>query len=450
MFILADDMGFGDFGVFNGGQSSTPQLDDLSGISRLYSQHTSASPVCAPARAALLTGRYPQRTGVIDTLEARGTDRLALDEFTIADAFSRAGAVTGLVGKWHCGAIGEPYHPLKRGFDEFIGFRGGWQDYWDWTLERNRTPVQADGRYLTDVLGDEAVGFIRRHKHERFFLHVSFNAPHFPYQAPEELIGQHRRTGRTERVAVIYAMIAVMDRAIGRIRQAISDAGLDDDTLIVVTSDNGPELGGDGEESADRWNVGLRGAKQHVFEGGIRLPLVLSQPGVVAAGEDDTFIHLTDWYPSLLTHAGVTPVGSKVLDGRDISGSFTGGTVDDVPRCWQWSRYHPMPTSNAAIRDGRWKLVHPAAAGTLGLTDRDEWIDHDIKRHPENYAQPIDEESPGWPAVGTEPMLFDLAADPEEAHDLAAVHPDVRARLATALHAWYEDVELDRARLVST
>ena len=109
-----------------------------------------------------------------------------------------------------------------------------------------------------------------------------------------------------------------------------------------------------------------------------------------------------------------------------------------------------MPTSNAAIRDGRWKLVHPAAAGTLGLTDRDEWIDHDIKRHPENYAQPIDEESPGWPAVGTEPMLFDLAADPEEAHDLAAVHPDVRARLATALHAWYEDVELDRARLVST
>ncbi len=113
----------------------------------------------------------------------RGTDRHALDELTIAAAFSRPGVATDLVGKWHCGAIGEQYHPLKRGFDEFIGFRGGWQDYWDWGLERDRTPVRADGRYLTDVLGDKAVGFILRDKYERFFLHVAFNTHTSPFRS---------------------------------------------------------------------------------------------------------------------------------------------------------------------------------------------------------------------------------------------------------------------------
>src|SRR5271169_3402315 len=179
--ILADDMGSGDFGCFNYGASKTPVLDQLISEGVCLTQHYSASPVCAPARASLMTGRYPHRTGVIDTLETRGLDRLALRELTMAELLKRAGYVTGLVGKWHNGALDPRYHPNRRGFDEFAGFRGGWQPYWQWHLDRNGSIAGADGRYLTDVFTEEAADFIRRHHQERFFLHLAYSAPHYPF-----------------------------------------------------------------------------------------------------------------------------------------------------------------------------------------------------------------------------------------------------------------------------
>src|SRR5262245_51295704 len=136
LFILADDMGYGDFGRFNGGLSATPTLDHLAETGLCLTQHYSASPVCAPARASLLTGRYPQRTGAIDTLEMRGLDRMGLGERTIADELRAAGYATGLVGKWHNGALDPRHHPTARGFDEFVSFCGGWHHYFDWRIER--------------------------------------------------------------------------------------------------------------------------------------------------------------------------------------------------------------------------------------------------------------------------------------------------------------------------
>jgi len=135
VFILADDMGYGDFGVFNNGLTQTPTLDRLVAEGICLTQHYSASAVCAPARAGLMTGRYPHRTGAIDTLDARGLDRLALRETTVANLFKNAGYATGIIGKWHLGAADPRYHPNARGFDEFAGFRGGWWDYYDWTLD---------------------------------------------------------------------------------------------------------------------------------------------------------------------------------------------------------------------------------------------------------------------------------------------------------------------------
>lgn len=450
VLVLADDMGYGDFGFLNGGESATPQLDDLASCSRVYSQHYSASPVCAPARAALLTGRYPQRTGVVDTLEARGTDRMALDETTLADRFRAAGYRTGLVGKWHTGAMGATYHPTARGFEEFVGFRGGWQSYDGWQLERGHAVERADGRYLTDVFGEEAVAFIRRHADEPFFLHVAFNAPHFPLQAPADDVERHRSEGRTEAVATIYAMIERMDTAVGRIRQCLADLRLDDRTLLVFTSDNGPDLGGEGEGSAMRYAAGLAGAKQHVLEGGIRLPLIAHGPGLVVPGQDDHFVHFTDWFPTLTRLAGVGEDSALPLDGVDVGPTLAGGTVETGPRCWQWTRYHPMRFSNAAVRDGRWKLVHSAAPGTLTLRAEDEKIDHEIKWHPERHPTPVDLPVVRHDEPAQRPMLFDLEADPGEEHDLAAQEPSRVAALEGLLGDWFEDVERDRSRIGAT
>jgi arylsulfatase A-like enzyme len=443
--ILADDMGYGDFAFLNGQASSTPQLDDLAQDSMLFTQAYSASPVCAPARAALLTGRYPQRAGVIDTLEARGTDRLALDETTIADSLRAGGYRTGLVGKWHTGAIGEEYSPINRGFDEFTGFRGGWQDYWNWHLETNGVPWRSDGRYLTEVLADEAAAFIFRNAAEPFFLHVAFNAPHFPFQAPADAIERHRAPGRTERVATIYAMIEIMDQGVGRIRQALSDAGVAENTLVIFTSDNGPDFGGAGEESAERFNAGLAGQKQYVYEGGIRLPLLAHWPAAIQPGQSHQFVHLTDWYPTLLDVTGIPAIGTLPLDGRNVQPALLGGAIDTGPRFWQWTRYEPSPISNAAMREGSWKLVRPAIQGTFDLTPEDQFIDIDIKSHPQRYPTIENGRRPSIVPVRQAPtQLFDLDADPGENVDLAASRPEVVSRMENALDNWFNDVERER------
>jgi arylsulfatase B len=139
--IVADDMGYGDIGAFGNAAVQTPALDALAAEGLVLTQHYSASPVCAPARAGLLTGRYPHRTGAIDTLEGRGLDRLALRESTIADALKAAGYATGLIGKWHPGALDTRYHPNRRGFEQFAGFRGGWQDYWESITDGESRPL---------------------------------------------------------------------------------------------------------------------------------------------------------------------------------------------------------------------------------------------------------------------------------------------------------------------
>ncbi|MCL5269254.1 MAG: sulfatase-like hydrolase/transferase, partial [bacterium] len=250
---LADDMGYGDFSAFNGGLSRTPTLDDLLGQSLCLTQHYTASPVCNPSRACLLTGRYPHRTGSIDTLEWRGLERLALRETTLADILRAAGWRTGLVGKWHLGAYDRRYHPNARGFEETVCFCGGMHDYYNWRLEYNDTVRRADGRYLTDVFADEAVQFIERHRQEPFFLHVTFNAPHTPLQVPEEEVRPFAQSGFfTRGVSTLYGMIRRLDTGVARILNALDRLGLERNTLVCFTSDNGPQFGGAGELRLDR------------------------------------------------------------------------------------------------------------------------------------------------------------------------------------------------------
>jgi arylsulfatase A-like enzyme len=417
VLIIADDMGYGDFGCFNHGTSRTPTLDHLVSEGVCLTQHYSASPVCAPARASLLTGRYPHRTGVIDTLETRGLDRLALRELTIAELLKRAGYATGLVGKWHNGAFDPRYHPNRRGFDEFAGFSGGWQPYYQWNLDRNSSVSRGDGRYLTDEFTAEATEFIQRHRADKFFLYLAYNAPHFPFEAPEADSAPYKETGKfTLAVSQIYAMIEIMDRGIARVLNELDRAGVAENTIVMFSSDNGPQFGGKGEMCTDRFNCGFAGSKTLVYEGGIRLPMVLRWPaGLDGRRQVHDMIHFTDWLPTILGLAGANPPQHLKLDGIDAMPSIK-GERNKVPtqRYWQWNRYTPDPECNAAMRDGHWKLVRPAIAELMKVSSEDLAMDIQSKYNPEKFHDIL--RTPNPERVKPKPppaQLFDLATDPK-------------------------------------
>jgi len=455
VFIVADDMGYGDFGCFNYGASRTPALDRLAAEGLCLSQHYSACPMCAPARATLYTGRYPHRTGCIDTIEVNGMDRLALRETTIADLLRRAGYATGLVGKWHNGAGDPRYHPNARGFDEFAGFRAGGMDYFDWRIEVGGRPRRADGRYLTDVFTDEAVAFLRRHRKRPFFLNVTYSAPHEPFQAPDEDVRPFLETGSFNRgVSTLYGMLRVLDRGVERIVGELDRLGLTDNTLLLFTSDNGPQFGGagDGEWDTTRFNCGFRGRKGLVYEGGIRVPMLIRWPAGLDGGRAvHQMTHFADWLPTLLAVAGAEPPAELDLDGVDVLPVLQGEPARVSPvRFWQWNRYVPVGVCNAAMRDGPWKLVRPAIAAMIERNREFSRLDRAYTAHPEEYpdgpprAVPPDYEVPDPPPA---PELYNLDADPMEQRDLAAEHPDRAARMARALETWFETVEAERAAI---
>lgn len=452
VLVLVDDMGYGDFSAFNDGRSDTPTLDSLIDESVCFTQQYCASCVCAPSRAGLMTGRYPHRTGAIDTLDARGLDRLALREVTMGDMFGANGYATGLIGKWHLGAADPRYHPNERGFDEFIGFRGGWWDYWDWTLDYNGTFKESDGRYLTDVFTDEAIGFIDRHSDEPFFLHLTYNAPHGPFQCPDEDVQPFREKGEfNEGVCILYGMLKRMDTGMAKILQALEDRGIADNTILMFTSDNGPQWGAPPElGTIRRFNCGFNGQKGTVYEGGIRVPMIVRWPDGVEGGKTlDDVTHFMDWYPSLAYACDLQMPQGPHLDGVNRWPLLEGEKPQDEPiRCWQWNRYTPVLECNAAVRDGDWKLVRPRIDEAMKVFEEDLEMDRATKEDPATrpavYTGPEpDRDIPEPPA----PQLFDIADDPEESVDLAHLHPDRVRRMRNELEDWFEQVEAERATI---
>ena len=465
ILIVADDMGYGDFGCFGNGSVRTPHLDRLVAQGTCFRQHYSASPICAPARAALLTGRYPHRTGAVTQHEIHGLDRIALREVTIADAFQASGYATSLVGKWHNGTFDRRFEPNGRGFGEFTGFCGGWTDYYRYYLRRNDSSHPSDGRYLTDVLTEEALGFIQRNRNSPFFLYLPYNAPHSPFQALDEWVAPYWDMGLNRIVATTYAMIERLDAGIGRILDALDREGLAENTIVAFTSDNGPAFFNppymleEGEPTFnERFNAGLRGSKGWIYEGGIRVPMVLRWPSHVPGGRlVDDLAHFTDWMPTLLSLAGVSKPSGPTLDGQDLAPLLTGSPVQVEPRrFWQWNFYWPDIGTNAAVRDGHWKLVRPMIRGTrffrdeLCVSDEDRartaaFVEADMK-HKENPATvtatlPVPRLKPQKPE---NPELYNLADDPEEQNDLAEKNPDRVRRMLGQLEEWFAGVEAER------
>jgi len=453
LFILADDMGYGDFGCFNYGLTETPVLNQLVNESVCFTQHYSASPVCAPARAALLTGRYPLRTGVIDTIALNYMHFMSPREITIGDIFRDAGYATGLIGKWHLGCVHKKYHPNSRGFNEFVGFSGGAWNYYEWPIDYNGTWKSTNGQYLTDLFTDEAIKFVRRHRNEPFFLHLAYNAPHTPLQAPEEDVKPFLENGRQNKgVSYVYGMIRRMDTGIGRILDELQKLNLVENTIVIFTSDNGPQFGcGDDQWRQDRFNCGFRGSKDYVYEGGIRVPLTIRWPSGFNNGRNfHKMVHFVDWLPTLCTAADIQIPKDLKIDGQNILPILRSKDGKINPkRFWQWSRQIPTITHNAAMRDGDWKLVRPGkdiACSHIGDWIKDVRLSKDVRRYPEKYQHGIPEGISSAGHIGVAPLkpqLFNIAADPLEEHDLAGNYPERTRRMLTELESWFKQQQAD-------
>ncbi|NBR04919.1 MAG: N-acetylgalactosamine 6-sulfate sulfatase [Planctomycetes bacterium] len=322
VIFLADDQGWGDLSCNGNTMLKTPNIDSLAKngvrLDRFY-----VCPVCSPTRAEFLTGRYHPRTGVRGV--STGLERLNLDEKTLADSFKSAGYATAAFGKWHNGSQW-PYHPNARGFDEYYGFTSGhWGEYIDPPLEHNGVPVRGKG-FTVDDFTNHAIDFIEKNSAKPFLVYLPYNTPHSPFIVPkpfwnnfkDKAIPQRGVEGDREDIDVTRSVLAMcenIDANVGKVLSKIEKLGVKENTIVLYFSDNGP--------NSFRFNGGMKGRKGSTDEGGVRSPCFISWPGKLPAGKTVTQIcGAIDLLPTLLSLSGVSRVGDKPLDGKDLSKLF--------------------------------------------------------------------------------------------------------------------------------
>ena len=451
--ILADDLGYGDTGVYGSKIVNTPNIDALAADGVRFTQGYVTHPVCAPSRAAIMTGRYQTRFGY--EFNPVGRDRrggVALSETFVGQVMKSAGYRTGMVGKWHLGESGG-YHPLARGFDSYFGITAGASSFIvdakpgdefhtptgsrgsygtaegggaiaemteaaEMVIIRQRQPVRR-GRevvevkdYLTDAFTDEAVKFIGESRSQPFFLYLAHTAPHTPLQATAKYIERYRHI-ENKGQRVYAAMVSSLDDSVGAVRAKLKAEGIEKNTLIVLLSDNGC-AGYVGDACT---NSPLNGYKATHLEGGIRVPFIMAMPGRIKPGQVETrVVSSLDIAPTAAALAGAKmPNGS---DGVDLMPYLAGG-----------KRGTPNPTlfwrsgPNFAIRDGDWKMW------VVNRADPSEQVSTATGPVADGIAAVV---SP----LGHYVMLYDLKVDPGEQTNLATARPEVVARLQAKLATW--------------
>ncbi|WPP53606.1 arylsulfatase [Catalinimonas niigatensis] len=307
VLILTDDQGYGDIGIHGNDTIETPVLDNFAKegvrLDRFY-----VSPVCAPSRASLLTGRYHLRTGTSWVTD--GMEDMRSEEVTLAEMFRQNGYATGCFGKWHNGAH-YPRDPLGQGFDEFVGFKAGhWYNYFDSQLEHNQDTIQTKG-FMTDALTDYAINFIERNQKQPFFCYIPYNTPHSPFQVSDQYFNKYKAKGLDDQLAAIYGMCENIDDNVGRILQKLDDLDINENTIVLFITDNGP--------NSSRYNGGMRGRKGHVHEGGIRVPSFIRWDNHLPKGRviDQITAHI-DIFPTLYELCQLEPVKTLPLDGINL------------------------------------------------------------------------------------------------------------------------------------
>jgi arylsulfatase A len=420
--IFADDLGYGDLGAFGAPNLRTPRLDDMAATGQKWTSFY-VQPVCSPSRAALLTGRLPVRNGMFGTpggtspkvFRDNAAQGLPLDEVTVAEVLKSAGYRTGMVGKWHLGQLPQ-FLPMRQGFDSWFGLPyshdmrmtvprdKGTQtaayytpkpEYWDVALMRNDEVIErpVDHRTLTRRYTEEAVRFIRENQKQPFFLYLAHSLPHIPLARSEQFAG-HSQGG-------MYGdVIEEIDWSVGEILDALRAAGIDRNTLVLFTSDNGPWLPfRDHAGSAGP----LREGKGTTWEGGVRTPAIFWWPGTVRPGVVSGMGSGLDLVATAAALAGATLPADRLLDSVDLS-----GTLKSAAPSPRGELFFYWDSELRAVRKGRYK-AHFITSGAYG------------------EGQPRTEHSP--------PLLFDLSVDPGERFNISADRPDVVADLIKTAEA---------------
>lgn len=396
VIILTDDQGWGDLSHSGNTNLSTPNVDQLAtqGVSfdRFYVQ-----PVCSPTRAELLTGRYHLRSGVYGT--SSGEERLDLDEVTMADIFKAAGYATGAFGKWHSG-MQYPYHPNGRGFDEFYGFCSGhWGDYFSPMLEHNGQLVKGNG-FLVDDLTERAMGFIEQNQDQPFLLYLPLNTPHSPMQVPDlwwdkfqdKTLAMTLSSDQREDLAFTKAALAMcenIDWNVGRLMDKISDLNLEENTIVIYFSDNGP--------NSFRWNGGMKGRKGSTDEGGVRSPFFIQWKGALPEGRQVSQIAgAIDLLPTLVELTGISPQSTKPLDGKSLASLL----LETDP---EWED----------------RMIFSHWNGNTGVRNQDFRLDKDGN-------------------------LFNMVSDPSQKKSVNEKYPIEAKQLLAAKTAWEEEMAMER------
>ncbi len=379
VFMIADDLGWNDVG-YHGSAIKTPHIDALAKkgveLDRYY-----AYPVCSPTRVAIMTGRTPIRQGIDSPIGPNGG--LPLDEHLFPQTLQAAGYQTFMAGKWHLGLERVASHPYSRGFDRSYGHLGPAVDYfthiWNGGLDWHRDGklVREQG-YSTELIAAEAVSLLKaRDKSKPMFLYVAFNAPHTPLQATDKYLDRYADMSDGNRKH-FAALVSAVDDGVGKILDAVKSEGLEKDTIIVWVSDNG------GNETAGADNGVLRGGKGNVFEGGIRVPGMIYQQGVLEGRKFSKQISAHDWFQTLTTAVGVSPKNTKKFDGVDMWAALKDGA--DAGRS---DTIFGVDGNYAIFRDG-WKFVEYTPRGATKSTthlfriDDDPYEEHDfINEKPE-------------------------------------------------------------------
>ena len=419
VFILMDDMGWKDLGVYGSTLHETPNIDRLAAQGMRFTDAYAACPVCSPTRASIQTGKYPARLHLTDWLPGRA-DRpsqkllrpqfrqyLPLDEVTIAKALKPAGYVSASIGKWHLGA--EPYWPEKHGYEVNIGGTqtgsppGGYFKF--------KTPsmtARDDREYLTDRLTEEAERFIATNKDRPFFLYLAHYAVHIPLQAKSDVIAKYRakaEPGPGQNNPVYAAMIESVDQGVGRILKKLEELGIADRTVVFFTSDNGGLSVREGPNTPATVNAPLRAGKGYLYEGGIREPLLIKWPGVTKPGSVSTVpVCSVDFYPTILAMADVKLQPGQVIDGVSLVPLLkqTGG-LEREALYWHYPHYSNQGGKpGGAVRRGDLKLIEFYEDGKL--------------------------------------ELYNLRDDIGEANDLAAKMPEKAGELRQQLKDWRQSV----------